>query len=132
ALGVAHLELLVDRECAGEFRVLRDARESHVASLRAHQDAARASDGTPESANSETVTTSSAEQPRDRSFAGFARPDRIGPYAAQPPSRCTSLYPMFAASRSGKISTFACPATIEPGAFACATSGTSAASAWSS
>ena len=51
-----------------------------------------------------------------------------GPYASAFASLCTSLYPMFAASRSGNTRTFACPATLLPGAFDAATSGTSAAS----
>ena len=57
-----------------------------------------------------TSTISSAVAPRDRSAMGRARPWRIGPIAAAPASRCTSLYPMLPASRSGKTSTLARPA----------------------
>ncbi len=68
-----------------------------------------------------TLATSSAEQPRERSFAGLASPCSIGPSACAPPKRSTSLYAMLPESRSGKISTFARPATGEPGAFEFAT-----------
>ena len=34
---------------------------------------------------------SSTEHPRDRSFAGFARPCRMGPMAVSPPRRCAIL-----------------------------------------
>ena len=68
-----------------------------------------------------TLATSSAEQPRERSFAGRASPCRIGPSACAPPKRSTSLYAMLPESRSGKMSTLARPATGEPGAFEFAT-----------
>src|SRR5262245_26367498 len=41
-----------------------------------------------------TLKMSSAEQPRERSLAGLARPCRNGPIAMAPPSRSTSLYPI--------------------------------------
>ena len=72
---------------------------------------------------------SSALQPRDKSFTGFAIPWVIGPYASAFASLSVSLYAMLPASKSGKIRTFACPATGLPGAFSFATEGTIAASA---
>jgi len=68
-------------------------------------------------AMAETLTISSAEQPRERSLAGRSRPWMIGPVAVAPAMRWTSLYPILPASRSGKMSTLALPATGEPGAF---------------
>ena len=55
-------------------------------------------------------------------------PGVIGPYASAFASLCTSLYPILPASRSGKISTLALPATLLPGALYAAISGTNAAS----
>jgi hypothetical protein len=52
--------------------------------------------------------------------------------AVAPASRSVSLYPMLPACRSGKIKTFALPATVEPGAFDLPTADTSAASACNS
>src|SRR5207249_4093497 len=77
-------------------------------------------------------TISSGVAPRDRSATGRARPCRIGPMAPQSPSRWTSLYAMFPASKSGKTSTVARPAAGEPGLLVLATSGTRAASLCSS
>jgi hypothetical protein len=46
-----------------------------------------------------TPTMSSASQPRDRSFTGFAIPCRIGPYASAFARRSVSLYAMFLTDR---------------------------------
>ena len=75
---------------------------------------------------------SSAEHPRERSLAGFAKPCRNGPSASAPPKRSTSLTAIFPEATSGKISVFANPATFDPGALNCPTAGTRAASACSS
>src|SRR5690606_28104363 len=79
-----------------------------------------------------TWTMSSTLAPRERSLQGRARPWMIGPNASARASRCTSLYAMFPASRSGKTSTFAVPASPTSAPFRVATAGISAASAWSS
>ena len=65
-------------------------------------------------------------------MTGAAIPCVRGPYASAFASLCTSLYPIFPASRSGKIRTFACPATGLPGALDSPTAGTIAASSCSS
>ena len=50
---------------------------------------------------------SCTEQPRERSLLGAARPMTMGPIArALGTRRCTSLYPMFPAFRSGKMKVF--------------------------
>ena len=64
-----------------------------------------------------TLTISFTEHPRDKSKHGFRNPCTIGPYACAPPRRSASLYPMLPAFKSGKISTFAFPATELFGAF---------------
>ena len=63
-----------------------------------------------------TLTISSTEHPLDRSLTGLASPWMIGPTASAPATLSTSLYAMLPASRSGKIRTFALPATGLPGA----------------
>jgi len=55
-------------------------------------------------------------------------PCSIGPIASKPPSLCAILYPIFPDCKSGKINTFAFPATGEVFNFFAATSGTKAAS----
>lgn len=51
--------------------------------------------------------TSSALHPRERSLIGAFSPNRIGPYASNPPSLCAILYPIFPALISGNTNTFA-------------------------
>src|SRR5512133_131603 len=63
-----------------------------------------------------TSAMSWALHPRLRSLAGRASPWSSGPRATAPPRRSVSLYAMLPASRSGKTSTLARPATEEPGA----------------
>ena len=75
---------------------------------------------------------SCGDAPRDRSFAGFSNPWRIGPYASASPSLCVILYAIFPASKFGKIITFAFPATFEAGAFLLPTTESIAASNCSS
>ena len=79
-----------------------------------------------------TPTISSTEHPRDKSFTGFLIPWHNGPYASAFANLWTNLYPIFPAFKSGKIKTFALPSILLPGAFSLETSGTIAASSWSS
>ena len=78
--------------------------------------------------NAATFTMSLYVQPRDRSFTGFLRPCSSGPIALAPASLSTNLYAILAASRFGKMSTFASPCILLFGHFFSATLGTNAAS----
>ena len=71
---------------------------------------------------------SSNLHPRERSFIGFLKPCKTGPIVCAPPSLSTNLYAQFAASRLGKINTFASPFRLEPGNFLSQIDGTSAES----
>src|SRR5258708_30262283 len=99
-LAVADDQLSVDRH-HHHAALVRRHREGHVSS------ACR-------TAIAAVSTISSAVAPRDRSSTGRARPCRMGPIASQPSSRCTSLYPMLPALRSGKTSPLARPPTRHP------------------
>ena len=65
----------------------------------------------------EVFTISFTLHPRLRSKNGFLRPWTTGPIASAFPRRCAILYPIFPALRSGKINTFALPATAAAGCF---------------
>ena len=58
------------------------------------------------------LTMSSTNAPRDRSLTGLFRPCSTGPIAMAPALRCTALYALLPALRSGKISTVAGRATV--------------------
>ena len=75
-----------------------------------------------------TPAISSAEQPLDKSFTGFAMPWVTGPYASALASLCVSLYEILPEFRSGNIRTLASPFNGLLAAFDLAISGTIAES----